>query len=169
MMGYEIFWDLGRLPDVVVYPTGGGTGLVGMVKAFDEMERLGWIGAERPRMVAVQVEGCAPIVKALRAGEEQAEPWADPAPTVAYGLRVPSAIGDRLMLQGLRATRGTGVAVSEADLIEATDRLAREAGIWGTPEGGACLAAVDRLRESGWISPGETIVLLNTAFAAKYL
>ena len=169
MMGYEMFWDLGHLPDVIVYPTGGGTGLVGMVKAFDEMETLGWIGSERPRMVAVQVEGCAPIVRAFHAGEDHAEPWEDPDPTVAFGLRVPSAIGDRLMLEGLRSTGGTAVAVSEAELLEGTDRLAREAGIWGTPEGGACLAAVDKLKASGWIDPEDTVVVFNTAAAAKYL
>ena len=169
LMGYELFWDLGGLPDVVVYPTGGGTGLIGMAKAFDEMQALGWIGSERPRMVTVQVEGCAPIVKAFHAGAEEAEPWPDPDMTVAYGLRVPSALGDRLMLKALRTTHGTAVAVSEADLIQGTDRLAREAGISGTPEGGACLAAVEKLNASGWIAPDEKVVIFNTAAAAKYV
>jgi threonine synthase len=169
MMGYELLWDLGRLPDVVIYPTGGGTGLVGMVKAWDEMEQLGWIGEERPRMVAVQIEGCAPIVKAFHDGADFAEPWADPAQTAAYGIRVPSAIGDHLMLEGLRQTKGTGVTVTEEELLDGTERLARRAGIWGTPEGGACLAASDKLIESGWIEPTNAVVIFNTAAAAKYV
>ena len=167
MMGYELFWDLGRLPDVVVYPTGGGTGLIGMVKAFDEMEQLGWIGEDRPRMVSVQVDTCAPIVKAFHDGTQHAEPWEDAGETAAYGLRVPSAIGDRLMLEGLRRTGGTAVAVGETEMLEATDRLAR-GGVWGSPEGGACLAAVNRLLESGWMTPEETKVIFNTASATKY-
>jgi threonine synthase len=168
MMGYELFWDLGRLPDVVVYPTGVGTGLIGVVKAFDEMEQLGWIGEERPRMVSVQVDSCAPIVKAFSAGTEHAEPWEDAGETAAYGLRVPSAIGDRLMLEGLRQTGGTAVAVGETEMLEATGHLARDAGVWGSPEGGACLAAVDHLLESGWLGPDETTVIFNTAAATKY-
>jgi threonine synthase len=168
MMGYEVFWDLGGLPEVILYPTGGGTGLVGMTKAFDEMEALGWIGTERPRMVAVQVEGCAPIIRAFHSGAEMAAPWADPAETSAYGLRVPSAIGDRLMLRALRSTSGTGVAVSEGELTRGTDRLAKDAGVWGSPEGGACVAALDRLFESGWIRETETVILFNTGSALKY-
>ena len=147
----------------------GGTGLVGMVKAFDEMEALGWIGSERPRMVAVQVEGCAPIVRAFHAGEEEAGMWEDPDVTAAFGLRVPSAIGDRLMLQGLRQTNGTGVAVSESALMEATDRLARDAGVWGSPEGGAVVAGFETLVDQGWIGKDETVVLFNTGSALKYL
>jgi threonine synthase len=169
VMGYELFWDLGRLPDVIIYPTGGGTGLVGMVKAFDEMEQLGWIGDERPRMVAVQVDTCAPIVTAFNDGAESAAHWADAPETAAYGLRVPSAVGDRLMLAGLRSTGGTAVAVSETEMLEATRRLARFGGIWGTPEGGACLAAADQLVESGWATTEDTVVIFNTAAAAKYL
>lgn len=168
MMGYELFWDLGRLPDVVLYPTGGGTGLVGMVKAWDEMETLGWIGPERPRMVAVQWDGCAPIVRAFHDGADEAEAWIDPGTTAAFGIRVPSALGDRLMLEGLRRTNGTGVGVSEEELLDGTKRLAHKAGIWGTPEGGACLAAADKLVESGWIGPDETTVIFNTATATKY-
>lgn len=168
IMGYELFWDLGQLPDVVIYPTGGGTGLVGMVKAFDEMESLGWIGSERPRMVAVQVDTCAPIVEAFQRGHERAAPWADARESAAFGLRVPSAVGDRLMLSGLRSTAGTAVAVSEDDMLDATTRLAHSAGVWGTPEGGACLAAADILYESGWAKTDETVVLFNTAAAAKY-
>ncbi len=169
MMGYEIFWDMGSLPDVIFYPTGGGTGLVGMVKAFDEMQALGWIGSERPRMVAVQVAGCAPIVRAFERGDEFAAPWEDPEETTAYGLRVPSALGDKLMLEGLRRTRGTAVAVTEDDMAIATERLATETGIWGSPEGGACVAAFEQLRASGWIKPEDTVVLYNTGAAAKYL
>jgi threonine synthase len=168
MMGYEIFWDLGRLPDVIFYPTGGGTGLVGMAKAFDEMEVLGWIGAERPRIVSVQVDSCAPIVRAFHAGAETAEPWADPGETTAYGLRVPSAIGDRLMLSALRATGGTGVAVTEAEVAEGTFRLASETGILGSPEGGACLAAYRRLLDDGWLTFDDQVVLFNTGAAANY-
>lgn len=168
MMGYELFWDQGHLPDVVIYPTGGGTGLVGMVKAFNEMEALGWIGPERPRMVSVQVDSCAPIVRAFHAGSESAESWSEAGETLAYGLRVPSAIGDRLMLRGLRSTGGTAVAVSEAQMLEATDRMARLAGVRGTPEGGASLAAAEQLRDSGWIKAGETVVMFNTAAAGNY-
>jgi threonine synthase len=169
MMGYELFWDLGRLPDVVLYPTGGGTGLVGMVKAFDEMEELGWIGPERPRMVAVQIAGCAPIVRAFHEGADDAVAWVDPDVTAAFGLRVPSALGDRLMLRGLRETKGTGVAVTEEDMLDATDRLAVDAGVWGSPEGGAVLAAYEQLRRDGWVKPEETVILFNTGSALKYL
>lgn len=169
IMGYELFWDLGRLPDAVFYPTGGGTGLVGMVKAFDEMEQLGWIGAERPRMVAVQVAGCAPIVRAFHGGMDSAGTWDDPEETSAFGLRVPSALGDRLMLSGLRRTGGTAIAVSEEDMLEATRRMAVEAGIWGSPEGGACLAAYEKLIGDGWLGEDETAVLFNTGSALKYL
>lgn len=168
MMGYELLWDLGRLPDVVIYPTGGGTGLIGMVKAFDEMEQLGWIGSERPRMVAVQVDSCAPIVRAFHDGSESATPWENARESAAYGLRVPSAVGDRLMLAGLRSTGGTAVAVSEAEMLAATEDLAARAGIWGSPEGGACLAAVRQLSEGGWIDFGETTIIFNTAAATKY-
>lgn len=170
MMGYELFWDLGnRLPDVILYPTGGGTGLVGMVKAFDEMEQLGWIGTERPRMVAVQVSGCAPIVRAFHSGDHHATPWKEPAETAAFGLRVPSALGDRLMLQALRGTTGTAVDVSEEAMLEATRRMASDVGIWGSPEGGACLAGFEDLSDVGWIRPGEHVVLFNTGAAHKYL
>lgn len=168
MMGYELFWDLDRLPDVILYPTGGGTGLVGMVKAFDEMAQMSWIGSERPRMVAVQVDTCAPIVRAFHEGANTALPWEDARETAAFGLRVPSAFGDRLMLEGLRRTGGSAVAVTEEEMLEATDRMARLSGVWGTPEGGACLAATERLKRTGWIAPGETVVIFNTAGAAKY-
>ena len=168
MMGYEIFWDLGFVPDVVIYPTGGGTGLIGIVKAFQEMKELGWV-EKQPRMVAVQVTGCAPIVRAFDSGHERAEPWESPTETSAYGLRVPSALGDRLMLRGLRETGGTAVAVEEDVMLAATQRLASDAGISGSPEGGACVAAYEVLLASGWIAAGETVVVLNTGAAEKYL
>jgi threonine synthase len=132
------------------------------------MEELGWIGSERPRMVAVQSASCAPIVRAFHAGAAHAEPWVDPEVSSAYGLRVPSAIGDRLMLSALRDTRGTAVGVAENDLDEATSRLASRAGISGSPEGGACLAAYEQLLAQGWLSPHEEVVLFNTGAAANY-
>ncbi len=168
MMGYEIFWDLGRLPAAIFYPTGGGTGLVGMVKAFDEMEKMGWIGRERPRMVAVQSADCAPIVRAFHAGADHAEPWEAPGETTAYGLRVPTPIGDRLMLAALRGTGGTAVAVSEFDMGEGSVRLASQEGIPGSPEGGACVAAYLGLLEKGWLSAEDEVVLFNTGAAANY-
>jgi threonine synthase len=168
MMGYEIFWDLGRLPDAIFYPTGGGTGLVGMAKAFDEMEELGWIGAKRPRMVAVQSADCAPIVKAFHAGASHAEPWGNPGETSAFGLRVPSAIGDRLMLSALSTTGGSAVAVTEGEMTEATSRLAFRTGISGSPEGGACLAAYQQLLSDDWLSPRDEVVLFNTGAAPNY-
>lgn len=168
MMGYEIFWDLGHVPDVIIYPTGGGTGLVGMAKAFDEMEALGWIGPERPRMVTVQMRGCAPIVRAFHAGDEAAGVWKDPEETAAYGLRVPSAIGDRLMLRALRSTSGTAVAVSEEEMEAGTRRLAQHAGVWGSGEGGACVAGLQKLADAGWIREEETVIVFNTGSALKY-
>lgn len=168
IMGYEIFWDLGHLPDAIFYPTGGGTGLVGMAKAFDEMEELGWIGRKRPRMVAVQAADCAPIVRAFHAGADRAEPWREAGETSAYGLRVPSAIGDRLMLAALRATAGTAIAVSEDEMVTCTAQLASRTGIVGSPEGGACLAGYERLLAEGWLSPRDEVVLFNTGAATNY-
>ncbi len=167
-MGYELAEQMGwRLPDVVIYPTGGGTGLVGMWKAFDEMEKLGWIGPERPRMVTVQSDGCAPMVKAFREGKEFAEPWPD-ARTIADGLRVPAAVGDFLILRALRESGGTAVAVPDAAILEGTRLLGRTQGIWPAPEGGATVAAFLELRRQGWIRDGETVVLFNTGNGAKY-
>jgi threonine synthase len=168
-MGYELAEALGwRLPDVVVYPTGGGTGLVGMAKAFDEMERMGWIGPERPRFVCVQAAGCAPIVTAFLRGERFAELYPN-AHTAASGLRVPKAVGDFIMLDLLQATGGTGLTVEDADMIDAARRIARATGVWAAPEGGAVLAAAERLREEGWIRPDEVVVLFNTGTGVKYL
>jgi threonine synthase len=167
-MGYEIGEQFGwRLPDVVIYPTGGGTGLVGMWKAFDEMEQMGWIGPERPRMVTVQATGCAPIVRAFESGAEAADPWSD-AKTVADGLRVPAAVGDFLMLRALRESGGAAVAVSDDEMIADACRIGRTEGIFSAPEGGATLSAFRRLREQGWIAEGEKAVLFVTGSGHKY-
>ncbi|MCI0434235.1 MAG: threonine synthase, partial [Gemmatimonadetes bacterium] len=168
-MGYELFEQLGgRLPDVIVYPTGGGTGLVGMWKAFDEMERMGWMGSERPRMVSVQADGCAPIVRAWQRGDHEAEPWID-AHTYASGLRVPRAVGDYLMLDAIRASGGAAVAVSDAEMAEAVRLMGATTGIFAAPEGGATAAAVPRLLESGAIRPTDEVVLFNTGSGLKYV
>lgn len=168
-MGYEIAEQMEwRLPDVIVYPTGGGTGLVGMGKAFDEMERMGWIGPERPRFVAVQATGCAPIVTAYEKGERFAELFPN-AHTAASGLRVPRAVGDFIMLDLLRATGGTALTVEDAEMIAAAREIARTTGIFAAPEGGATLAAAQRLRDQGWIKEDEVVVLFNTGSGVKYL
>lgn len=167
-MGYEIAEQLAwSLPDVIIYPTGGGTGLIGMWKAFQELEALGWIGSQRPRMVAVQAEGCAPIVRAFNQGDLKAEPWGD-AHTIAAGLRVPAAIGDFLILDALRESHGLALAVPDAALLDGVKLLARMEGIFACPEGGATVAALRRLKGEGWIGPHETVVLLNTGSGLKY-
>ncbi|UCF78974.1 MAG: threonine synthase [Candidatus Eiseniibacteriota bacterium] len=167
-MGYELAEAFNwTLPDVIVYPTGGGTGLIGMWKAFDEMQMLGWIDDHRPRMVSVQSEGCAPIVRAFHDGLEFAEPWPAPS-TIADGLRVPSAVGDFLMLRVLRESRGTAVAVSDQQMLEAAELIGRTEGIFACPEGAATLVAFRRLREQGWISSGESVILFNTGSGLKY-
>jgi threonine synthase len=169
-MGYEVAEQLGwELPDVVIYPTGGGTGLIGMWKAFEEMEHLGWVEpGHRPRMVSVQAEGCAPIVRAFDSGAESAEPWQD-ARTVASGLRVPGAVGDFLMLRALRESGGTAIAVSDDELLAASHDFARLTGIFPAPEGGATLAALLSLKEQGLIKADERVVLFNTGSGYKYL
>ena len=167
-MGFELAEQFGwRLPDVIIYPTGGGTGLVGMWKAFDELEAMELIGPERPRMVSVQAEGCAPIVRAFEAGEEHAPLWQG-ATTVADGLRVPVAVGDFLILRAVRASGGTALAVSDAAMLAHTNLMGATTGVFGAPEGGACLAAQVRLLEQGWIAPDETVVLFNTGTGLKY-
>jgi threonine synthase len=167
-MGYEVAEQMKwTLPDVIIYPTGGGTGLVGMWKAFDEMEKLGWIGPVRPRMVTVQAEGCAPMVKAFREGREFAEMWPN-ARTIADGMRVPAAVGDFLILRALRESDGTAVSVPDAEILESTFLMGKATGIWPAPEGGATLAAFLRLRKDGWIRDGESVVLFNTGSGAKY-
>jgi len=169
-MGYEMAEQFGwRLPDVVIYPTGGGTGLIGMWKAFEEMERLGWLEpGQRPRMVSVQASGCAPIVRAFDAGDETAAAWED-AQTCASGLRVPGAVGDFLMLRALRESQGTAVAVEDEELIADSHQLARLTGIFPAPEGGATLSALRRLRDSGWVADDDRVVLFNTGSGTKYL
>ena len=168
-MGYEIAEQLGwRLPDVIIYPTGGGTGLIGMWKAFDEMERLGWLGPKRPRMVTVQAEGCAPIVRAFEEGNRFADEFPNAA-TTASGLRVPKAIGDFLILDALRASGGTAVAVSDEELIEAVHDIGAVEGIFCAPEGAACLPALRKLVESGEVNKHERVVLFNTGSGVKYM
>ena len=167
-MGYEVAEQFEwQLPDVIVYPTGGGTGLIGMWKAFDEMEQLGWIDNKRPRMVSVQAEGCAPIPRAFHAGDEFAVPW-EGAKTVAAGLRVPSAVGDFIMLRVLHESSGTGIAVSDEALVEAQMRMSRLEGTFACPEGGAALAALEALLKDGWVSAEERVVLFNTGIGLKY-
>lgn len=167
-MGYELAEQLGwKLPDVILYPTGGGTGLIGMWKAFDEMEAMGWIGPERPRMVSVQSETCAPIVRAFHAGERFAEEFEN-ASTAASGLRVPKAIGDFLILDALRASGGTAVAVSDEDLLAAVAEIGSWEGIFAAPEGAACLPALRKLIADGRVRSGESVVLFNTGAGVKY-
>ncbi|MGI8401362.1 MAG: threonine synthase [Gemmatimonadaceae bacterium] len=168
-LGYEIAEQFGwTLPDVIVYPTGGGTGLVGMWKAFDEMQQLGWIGEKRPRMVTVQAAGCAPIVRAFEAGERFAEPIQN-ATTVAAGLRVPKAIGDFLILDAIRESGGTAITVTDDELVEGAREMARTEGIFAAPEGGACVPALRKLLARGEIKPEEKVVLFNTGSGIKYL
>ena len=167
-MGYELFEQLGRrLPDAIIYPTGGGTGLIGMWKAFDEMERLGWIGPERPKMFTVQATGCAPMVRAWEAGAESAETWQDAA-TYAAGLRVPGAVGDFLILRALRESGGGAVAVPDHVMAQWVLHLGADTGIFAAPEGGATAAAVPMLVEKDLISPEDEVVLFNTGSGLKY-
>ncbi len=168
-MGYELAEQLNwQLPDVIIYPTGGGTGLIGMWKAFDEMEALGWIGSKRPRMVTVQSTGCATMVRAFEQGTEFAEPWQN-AKTVADGLRVPAAVGDFLILRSLRESNGTAIAIDDDEMIDEANRIGRTQGLFVSPEGGASLAAFIKLKQTGWIKPGERIVLFNTGSGHKYM
>jgi threonine synthase len=168
-MGYEVAEQLGwELPDAIFYPTGGGVGMIGMWKAFAEMEALGWIGSKRPKMIAVQAEGCQPIVRALNEGQETSRFW-DGATTVASGLRVPKPLGDRLTLQAVRQSGGTAIAVSDEALIDAGIRLASEEGIFAAPEGAACIAAAQRLIAEGFLKAAERIVIYNTGSGLKYL
>lgn len=168
-MGYELAEQFGwELPDVILYPTGGGTGLIGMWKAFDEMEQMGWIGSQRPRMVTVQAEGCAPIVQAFQAGSQSGAEIAD-AHTVASGLRVPRAIGDFIMLDILRQSGGTAVAVTDEELLWAVQEIGAAEGIFAAPEGGACLPALKQLIERGEVSRDDRVVLFNTGSGLKYL
>jgi threonine synthase len=161
IMGYELLEDLGRLPDVILYPTGGGTGLIGMWKAFDEMQRLGWIGSERPRMFSVQSAGCAPIVRAFNQGLANAPEWESPQ-TGAWGLRVPRAVGDRLMLHALRDSNGGAIAVDESSIEPAAAELRKIEGIDAGPETGAALVALRELMAKGTIGGDDVVVVFNT-------
>ena len=168
-LGYELAEQLGwKLPDAILYPTGGGTGLVGMWKAFEELEEMGFIGPDRPRMYAVQAEGCAPIVKAFSEGLEEAPFW-EGATTHAHGLRVPKALADFLILRALRHSHGAGVAVSEEEILGGVRDAASTEGLFVAPEGGACVAAARKLKASGHLSPDDTIVVFNTGTGYKYV
>jgi threonine synthase len=168
-LGYELAEQLDwRLPDVILYPTGGGTGLIGMWKAFDEMETLSWVGAKRPRMFSVQAAGCAPVVRAFAAGETHAPEFPN-AHTRASGLRVPKAIGDFLMLNILRQSGGGAIAVGDEEMISATRAVGSSEGLFVAPEGAACFAALRTLIASGQISPRERIIVFNTGSGIKYL
>ena len=168
-MGYEIAEQSGwTLPDVILYPTGGGTGIVGMWKAFEEMEALGWIGSDRPKMFAIQSEGCAPIVKAFREGAEFAEMWPN-ASTLAAGIRVPAAIGDYLILQALRDSGGGAATVTDDEILINLKRVGTLEGMFICPEGAALVAALEKLLADGTLSPDENILILNTGSGLKYL
>jgi threonine synthase len=168
-MGYEVAEQLGwELPDVIFYPTGGGVGIIGMWKAFDEMEALGWIGSQRPKMIAVQAEGCQPVVRAYEEGEQRSQFWEN-AHTVASGLRVPKPLGDFLILEAVRKSGGTAIAVSDDQLIDAGIQLASDEGIFVAPEGAACVAALEKLLASRFLKKEERIVIYNTGAGLKYL
>ncbi|QYN18216.1 threonine synthase [Amycolatopsis sp. DSM 110486] len=167
-MGYEIVEQLGwRVPDVILYPTGGGVGIIGIYKALLEMRELGWISGDLPRLVAVQATGCAPIVEAFKSGATESTAFPD-AHTVAFGITVPKALGDFLVLDAVRATEGTAIAVTDDELLAAQRRLAALEGAFVCPEGAACFAALDQLRESGWVSEDDEVVVLNTGAGIKY-
>jgi len=168
-MGYEVAEQLGwRLPHAIIYPTGGGVGLIGMWKAFDEMQQLGWIGPERPQMVSVQSAGCAPIVKAWDEGKSTVDSWPDPD-TLAAGLRVPKPYGDYLILDILKKSGGLAVAVSDEEIMDALRQWAKVEGIFAAPEGAASLAAYRKLRANEFFGPDDTVVLFNTGSGLKYL
>jgi threonine synthase len=168
-MGYEVAEQMGwQLPDVIFYPCGGGVGLIGMWKAFDEMEALGWVSSKRPKMIAVQAEGCAPIVKAFEEKKSKSEFFQN-AQTVASGLRVPKALGDFLVLDAVYKSGGSAIAASDEEMIQAGVDLASDEGIFAAPEGGACVAALKKLLADGFLKPEEKIVIYNTGSGLKYL
>jgi threonine synthase len=168
-MGYELAEQFSwKLPDAILYPCGGGVGLIGMWKAFAELEELGWIGPRRPKMIAVQAKGCEPITRAFERGAAESELFPQ-AHTVASGLRVPKALGDFLVLKALRESSGTGISVTDQELLDSALLLARTEGIFAAPEGGACVAAVTQLLQSGFLKPEERIVIYNTGSGLKYL
>ena len=168
-MGYELAEQFKwKLPDVILYPTGGGTGLIGMWKAFDEMQSMGWIDSKRPRMVSVQSSTCAPIIRAFDKGERFAEEFENAA-TVASGLRVPKAIGDFLILDAIRASGGTAIAVTDAELVAAVREIGSTTGIFAAPEGAACLPALRKMIDQELVKGGESVVIFNTGSGVKYL
>ncbi|HWQ52807.1 MAG TPA: threonine synthase [Bryobacteraceae bacterium] len=168
-MGYELAEQMDwQLPDAIFYPTGGGVGMIGMWKAFDEMEALGWIGSGRPKMIAVQPEGCQPVVRAYLEGAGRSRFWED-AWTVASGLRVPKPLGDFLILNAVRASHGTAIAVTDEELLDAGIGLARDEGIFAAPEGAACVAALEKLLAGGFLSAQDRVVIYNTGSGLKYL
>ena len=168
-MGYEVAEQLGwRMPQGIIYPTGGGVGLLGMWKAFEEMEALGWIGSQRPRMIVVQAAGCAPVVRAWEEGKQSAEMWSDAA-TLAAGLRVPKPYGDYLILDILKKSNGAAVSATDQEIVEATRHWAKHEGIFAAPEGAASLVAYRKLRANGFFKPEDTVVLFNTGNGLKYL
>jgi threonine synthase len=167
-MGYELAEQMGwKLPDAILYPTGGGTGLVGMWKAFAEMEKMGFVGPARPRMYAVQAEGCAPVVKAFGEGRNECEFWPDAA-THALGLRVPKPYADTLILDAIRQSHGSAIAVSEEEIMAGVREASANEGLFMAPEGGACVAALRKLRSSGHLSADDTVVVFNTGTGLKY-
>jgi len=167
-MGFELAEQLGwRLPDVIVYPTGGGVGLIGMWKAFDELRAIGWIDQKRPRFVAVQAEGCAPIVRAFVDGRDESDPWPDPR-TFAAGIRVPKALGDFIVLKALRESDGIAIAVSEREIAQSMQAAGSAEGMLVCPEGGAAIAGTAKLRRDGWIREDEEVVVFNTGTGLKY-
>jgi threonine synthase len=169
-MGYEIAEQLNwRVPDVIVYPTGGGTGLIGIWKAFAEMEALGWVGSKRPRMVAVQGSGCNPIIKAFNAGKAEAEVYENPDETIANGLRVPGAFGDALILKALYESKGTAIDVTEDEIRDGLSEVAGAEGVLLAPEGAAVWIAIKKLQAQKWISSGEQVLLMNTGSLYKYM
>jgi threonine synthase len=168
-MGYEVAEQFGwDLPDAILYPTGGGVGLIGMWKAFAELEELGWIGSKRPKMIAVQAEGCQPIVRAFERGDAASEFWQG-ASTVAAGLRVPKPLGDVMTLRAVRASGGTAIAVPDSEILDAGVELASLEGIFAAPEGAACVAGLRKLIATGFLSPSERIVIYNTGSGLKYI
>jgi threonine synthase len=168
-MGYEVAEQMEwELPDAILFPTGGGVGIIGMWKAFEEMEELGWIGSRRPKIIAVQAAGCRPLVRAFEEGAAETRPW-EGAWTVAAGLRVPKPAGDALVLEAVRASGGTVLAVSDEELLDAGLLLAREEGIFAAPEGAACVAALEKLLAGGFLQAHERIVIYNTGSGLKYL
>jgi threonine synthase len=168
-MGYEVAEQFGwEVPDAILYPCGGGVGLIGMWKAFAELEELGWIGSKRPKMISVQAAGCSPITRAYEQNQTDSKFW-DGAATVASGLRVPKALGDFLVLQAVRESGGTAVSVSDSDMLDAGVELAAKEGIFAAPEGGACVAAARQLAENGFLKAEERVVIYNTGSGYKYL